>query len=67
MPDILKEIVIISLQVAKFKDTSEKKMWQTSQFDQSFSLSGMHTANAMSRQAPNETGWSPLGSRSGHP
>lgn len=48
MPDILKELVIISLQVAKFKDTSEKKMWQTSQFDQSFSLSGMHTANAMS-------------------
>lgn len=48
MPDILKEIVIISLQVAKFKDTSEKKMWQTSQFDQSFSLSGMHNANAMS-------------------
>lgn len=38
MPDILKEIVIIRLQVAKFKDKSEKKMWQTSQFDQSFSL-----------------------------
>lgn len=55
MPDILKEIAIISLEGAKFKDKSEKKkMWQTSPFDQNFSLRLQYAYLIMSGQAPNE-------------